>query len=115
MIAVGTLFTFPIQIPAKRLSKFACSQFISGIYFVSQHTETLQKPYSKHTQTKEGSYRDPWPFAALSDSNRPVYHFYLRSIPKDPEVDEITPGNIFQSSKNGFVVILISLLHENRK
>jgi len=55
MIAALTRFTFPIQTLAYTLYIIAWLSFSLNIFFVSLHTETLQKPYSKHTQTKEGS------------------------------------------------------------
>ena len=55
------------------------------MFFVSLHTQTLQKPYSKHTQSKEGSYFDPWPFTVRSDSDPQVLFFIIRVVLKDYE------------------------------
>ena len=82
MKAACTLFPFTIGTPAKPFCKFALLMFIPGMFFVSQHTETLQKHYRKYAKILARSQRFPLSIPGLTDSDPHVQHFILRSIKK---------------------------------
>jgi hypothetical protein len=78
-------FAFPIGTPAKPSGIFAWLMFIPGKFFVSLHTETLRKPYRKHTKTQERSLLNPYPIPILVWSNPQIQLFILREVHKDSE------------------------------
>jgi len=63
------------------------------MFFVSQHTETLQKPYRKYAKTQKFSYQYPRPFPVRYDSNPHVLLFIIRIVQKDSEDSNTSHDN----------------------
>jgi len=55
------------------------------MFFVSLHTETLQKRYLKHTEIPTRLYRNHKPFHWQTDSSFDLKLFFLQFISKDSD------------------------------